>query len=1199
MTESDHPAPGRLNLGFWALVAVNFQTVLSYFAFMYALVYYILERFSVTPPSASGWRMGVTGAAFALPYLLLSRVAGGLSDRLSKRTVIVFTKLGELGVAAMGFGLLYWLGGAPSSLGEPYYWTAMGILFLFAVQGALYSPAKYGILAEIFPEARLPWANGVIELSSFAGLVCGLILGGSYYVSFNAGNAPLHQVCVGLAALALGGLALSTAIAKVAPAAPGEKLALRLLPDYEWVRAITKDRMVLISAVAISYYYAIGWIVLSNAPLWGQQGLGLSGSTVSGEPRGLSDVMASPFILVALVALGAGVGAWFAGSLQKRGVDIGFVPLGGLGASLCLFPLAFARAGMTAEGALMISSSAFLTIMLLFLFLAGVMGGFFIVPMNAMLQKRVAAPLRGGVIATTHFINFVAVAVAMGFYAVFIKFFHFTPSNIFAVIAIVTLFAMTYYVTIVPEALLALVTTVVTRFIYRMRIHGAENIPKTGAALLISNHVSIVDALLITAISPRPVRFLVWEDLWDHPALGYFLKIMRAIPVASDTRPRALIKSLSMAADALNNGELVCLFSEVQLTKPGLMLPVRRGFKHILTKAPAPVVPVWLAGVSQGIFRYERKKYRWRWPNRLRNQIIGVIGEPMSHDVSTHDIRQSVQGLSADCSLVKKEYMAPVHHRFIKFARSHMGLFCVADANTKHDSKGDDGPKNFIKTLTGAIVIARRMRKIWRDQEMIGILLPPSGAGVMVNIAAALAGKVIVNLNYTTGPDILRHCMNECGIKTVITSKLFLTRAKIEEPAGCLFLEDMMKNNPVKPIEKIIGLAAAVAMPIRALEKFCGAKKLPTPDTLFTIIFSSGSTGMPKGIMLTHHNIASNIESIDRAVSIWEDDKLIGFLPFFHSFGFTVALWGSLCIGFGAVHHPNPLEAKEIGNLVEKYGITIMVATPTFLQNYIRRTDAEKFQSLEYVLTGAEKLPKRIADAFHEKFGVVVHEGYGTTECSPVVSVNVDEYRSRGYYQLTTKRGTVGHPAPGVAVRITNVDTGEIMPGGQAGMIEVRGANIMRGYLNQPEKTAEVIKPGGWYVTGDMGFIDDDGFVQITDRLSRFSKIAGEMVPHMRIEDELHTAYGAADQTFAVAGVPDEAKGERLVVLHTADPERIKETLEKLTAAGLPNLWIPRVNSFHRVDLIPILGTGKLDLSRIKKMALEFSGAEKSESADA
>ena len=323
--------------------------------------------------------------------------------------------------------------------------------------------------------------------------------------------------------------------------------------------------------------------------------------------------------------------------------------------------------------------------------------------------------------------------------------------------------------------------------------------------------------------------------------------------------------------------------------------------------------------------------------------------------------------------------------------------------------------------------------------------------------------------------------------------------------------------------------------------------------------------------------------------AIRASDRFVGILPFFHSFGFTATIAAPAVLGFGVVYHPSPLDAKVIGELVQKYRCTFLLATPTFLQLYLRTCEAEQFGSLAYVVTAAEKLPERLAQAFEDKFGIRPLEGYGCTECAPAVAVNTHDFRAAGFRQVGAKRGKIGHPLPGVVVRIVDPDTREPLGAGQPGLMLVRGPNVMQGYLGKPEQTAAVLRDG-WYVTGDVAAIDEDGFLQITDRLSRFSKIGGEMVPHIKVEEKLHELAGVTEQTFVVASVPDEKKGERLVVLHKLAPEPLQACLEKLAQCDLPNLWKPRPDQFFRVEVFPLLGSGKLDLRKAKELAGQFTG---------
>jgi acyl-[acyl-carrier-protein]-phospholipid O-acyltransferase/long-chain-fatty-acid--[acyl-carrier-protein] ligase len=416
-------------------------------------------------------------------------------------------------------------------------------------------------------------------------------------------------------------------------------------------------------------------------------------------------------------------------------------------------------------------------------------------------------------------------------------------------------------------------------------------------------------------------------------------------------------------------------------------------------------------------------------------------------------------------------------------------------------------------------------------------------------------------------------------------------------PGRTLLLEDVLSSPHIG--EKLAAFLLAWLTPGALLRKALGGartisaaevgrKSEAAIDSLATIIFSSGSTGDPKGVMLTHFNLASNIQQVSQIFMLGRSDRILGILPFFHSFGFMAALWLPAVNGAGVVYHPNPLDAQMIGALVKKYAVTFMVATPTFLQAYIRRCPPESFGSLQYVLVGAEKLPERLAQAFEDTFGIRALEGYGCTECSPVVTVNGRDFRAAGFRQVAGKRGRIGHPLPGVSVKIVDIDTGQPVAMGNTGMLLVKGPNVMKGYLGKPEKTAEVLH-NGWYTTGDIALVDEDGFLTITDRLSRFSKIGGEMVPHIRIEEKLQDMADSTEQVFAVTSLPDEKKGERIAVLTTLSDQALGPVLEKLSQCDLPALWKPKANLFFYTEKLPMLGTGKTDLRGVKQVATSMA----------
>ncbi|MDX9974027.1 MAG: AMP-binding protein, partial [FCB group bacterium] len=481
------------------------------------------------------------------------------------------------------------------------------------------------------------------------------------------------------------------------------------------------------------------------------------------------------------------------------------------------------------------------------------------------------------------------------------------------------------------------------------------------------------------------------------------------------------------------------------------------------------------------------------------------------------------------------------------------------------------------------------MHRTLRGPAAVGILVPPSVGGAVANVAVQIMGKVAVNLNYTASAESLKSAADQSELRHVITSRQFLERVPIEPPGEAIYLEDIMDTVTAK--DRIVALLMAALCPVRLLERAVGSPKHRGQDDLAAIIFSSGSTGMPKGAMLTHFNLLSNIETALQVFPHEPEESMMGILPFFHSFGFMGTLWLPLTYGFRVAYFPNPLEAKAVGLMCAKHRCTFLIATNTFFQNYIRRCAPEDFSSQKYALGGAEKLTERVREAFKAKFGNEPLEGYGTTECSPVVALNCPDFRAPGFFQVGTKRGSVGHPLPGISVKTVDPETLEDLPAGATGLLCVKGPNIMQGYLKMPDLTAEVLRDG-WYNTGDVTRIDEDGFIWITDRLARFSKIAGEMVPHQKVEEVLHDLLGLTEQAFAVVGVPDVQKGERLVVLHTVTDDQVQEVLAKLDKSGLPKLWVPRGSAFYRVEAIPILGTGKLDLQRSKALAKELDVGE-------
>jgi acyl-[acyl-carrier-protein]-phospholipid O-acyltransferase / long-chain-fatty-acid--[acyl-carrier-protein] ligase len=344
---------------------------------------------------------------------------------------------------------------------------------------------------------------------------------------------------------------------------------------------------------------------------------------------------------------------------------------------------------------------------------------------------------------------------------------------------------------------------------------------------------------------------------------------------------------------------------------------------------------------------------------------------------------------------------------------------------------------------------------------------------------------------------------------------------------------------------------------------------------------------------LTHDNVAANVESIVQAVTLLPTDCMLGVLPFFHSFGYTVTLWAPLQVGASGAYHADPRQSREIGELCKKHHCTIYLTTATFLRFCLKKCEPDDFRSIRGLVCGAEKLPPSLAEEFHQRFGVRPLEGYGCTELSPVVSTNLPDQFAGGLTQTHNRTGTVGAPLPGIAARTVHPDTHKVLPPGEEGLLVVTGANVMKGYLNKPDLTAAAMVDG-WYITGDMARIDAEGHLTITGRLSRFAKVGGEMVPLEKVEEALHDALGTSERVCVVACVPDESRGERVVVLYDVEAFvvfdlTLRQWSQKLPALGLPNLWVPGERDFHAVPELPVLGSGKVNLQGVKDLALSLA----------
>jgi acyl-[acyl-carrier-protein]-phospholipid O-acyltransferase/long-chain-fatty-acid--[acyl-carrier-protein] ligase len=1132
--------------GFWSLIVTQFQG-----AFSDNILRNLLLSIVIGMNMAQTQRetfVSVVTFLFSVPFLIFSMPGGWLADRFSKRQVTIWTKVMEFGSMLL----------ATAGLATHMLTLSLVALTLVASQAALFGPSKYGLLPELLPEKNLSWGNGVIELWTFMAIIIGTVVGAWMGQQFAGREVIAGYMLLGLSAV---GFLTSFGVDNVPAAAPEKPFRFNIVGDlWTQIGKMRKDRALFLAVMGNTYFWFLGSLLFSTIVIYGPDVLHVS-QTKTGY-------------LNALLAVGIGIGSMTAGWVSDSKIEYGLIPLGSIGMTVTGFILGVSPHGMV--------SSALLLGML------GFWAGFFAVPVNALIQHKPADEDKGGIIAAANLLSFVGIALSSVVYFVFTQYIHLNPQGVIVAGSAITAFATVYVLYLLPEWLGRLILFFVTRTIYRVRVIGRDNFPEKSGALLVCNHMSFVDVALLIAATDRPIRFLMYKGIYDHPIVKPIAKVLKAIPISSELRPREMLHSLHVASEALRNDEIVCVFAEGQITRTGQMLPFRRGLERIMKDVDVPIIPVNLDGVWGSIFSFARGRFLWKVPHHIPYHVTVSFGTPMPSTSTAIDVRTAVQELHAAAFEVRKPYMKTLDRAFVHTARLHPLQFFMADGKTPRVS--------CASALSKTIYIGRRLRRQVGEQPMIGILIPPSVGGALTNYALMLAGRIPVNLNYTASNEIISSSAQQCGIDVVITSKAFLDRfPNMIIPGRTLLLEDALTAPRLS--EKLAALALAWLTPVGLLKRALGANRVKLQsefatgsgraaqmDQLATVIFSSGSTGDPKGVMLTHFNIMSNISQITQVFMLDFRDKILGILPFFHSFGFMAGLWLPAVQGVGVVFHVNPLDAQTVGALIEKYRVTLLVATPTFLQAYMRRCKPESFGSLQYVLVGAEKLQERVALAFEDQFGIRPLEGYGCTECSPIVAVNGKDFRAPGFRQVAAKRGKIGHPLPAVSVKILDIDTGQPVPPGTSGMLLVKGPNVMRGYLGKPEKTAEVLHDG-WYTTGDIAMMDEDGFLTITDRLSRFSKIGGEMVPHILIEEKLNELGDSTEQVFAVTAVPDDKKGEQLVVIHTLPESKLAPVLEKFAQCNLPALWKPKPSQFVHVDAIPVLGTGKMDLRGIKVLA--------------
>lgn len=1099
---------------------------------------------------------------FSAPFILLAPLAGSLGDRLPKHRIIRAVRLIDVPIAVLGI----W-GFAVSSPA-----LMLSALTLLAIASAFFAPTKLAVIPELVPSERLSKANALIAAATVVAILVGTCLAvctDAEALAWIAGHLgitlPQHSTVITLSLVAgvlcLIGIIGAYRIPALPAQAPNTPIAM---PWAVWrqMKSLNNNPGTWSAALALAGFWALGGAAFAGLSSLGQVTYGLSVTGTVG-------------IFLALV-VGMVVGSGLAPVLTARAFPAGLPLLGALlaGTSFIVMGWTAHEHGVLLSNAVangldvkdLQSDLTSLKAVIFWLFMTGVGAGLWEVPVTVLLQERSIAGQRNLVMAAVTVLGSLGTFIAAGAFHVLTSVGLSTPQAFMACGAFTVLLAIIlawHY----RKQCAGWLLTLATNTAYRVRVSGAENMPTTGGCLVVCNHLSYSDGLILGAHLPRPGRFLVYRGYVEAPVIGLFMRAAGVIPVAAEDSRRALLASIDVAIEAAKAGEVVVIFPEGKLTRSGQMDVFRSGLERIASRAGVPVVPAHLDGLWGTVTSFARK---WSFPRPWRPVSLR-IGAPLPSTTTAAQARAHVMALSYESAQARSDRdQRTLGGEALARMRRHPFRPAIRDAG---------GVLSYWKLIAVARVLAKRL-DLADDERCVGLLMPPGRGGAMANLALAFLGRTAVNLNHTVGPVQLKRMCEMAGVRTIISATPYLKR--IGDPGLSVRMVQLDEVMKVTSALSVIG-AALVAFLLPT-----GFWVRAKADDVAAIIFSSGSTGDPKGIELTHRQVLANITAVSEGLELsGERDALLSPLPLFHSFGLVPGFWLGLVLGMPSAAHPDPTDAKALGNLAEACGATFLISTPTFVRGYMRRIEPEQFKTLRFAVVGAERCPPDLKLAFRERYNAELLEGYGCTELAPTVALNLLPVKRNGATELRSRDGTVGRPLPGLNVFTIHPESHEILPAGREGLLVVQSPSRMRGYLDRPDLTEKAFLHGG-YNTGDVGKVDEDGFVHITGRLARFAKIGGEMVPLDNVEQAVHqavlTIVGAdAAIEIAVASITDEARGERLIVLHTGftgDWEKLLASLE-----DLPALWRPRSRDVRQVEAIPKLGTGKRDLAGLKKLA--------------
>ena len=1114
--------------------------------------------FKVYDGSEQVFLTAIVNALILLPFILMFSTAGFIADKYAKSSVMKFAAWIAVGLTC-GITLFYALG---------WFWAAFAMTFLLAVQSAIYSPAKYGYIKSLFGKENLAEGNGLVQAVSIIGILSGTLLFSVLFESFYPDQA-LGKADILITLVPIGYILMATSIL--------ELVMMYRLPKLEQtdtqqrfefsdftsgkmtrdnLRPVIKNHVILQSIIGLSLFWSVGQVMLAAFPSFAKQQTGETNTIV---------IQA----ILAASGIGIAIGSMIAARFSRNYIETGLVPV--------------AAAGIAAGLFLLPGLQDLLWMGLDFMFI-GAMGGLLIVPLNALIQFHAGSHQIGRVLAANNLLQnismllFLAVTVAFSWAEL-------ESRQLLYLISIVALLGFGYSVYQLPQSLVRFMLSYLLSARYRVRVEGMQKLPSSGGVLLLGNHISWLDWAIVQIASPRPVRFVMIRSIYERWYLNWFFKMFGCIPIEAGVGSK---KSLEQVTELLNNGEVVCLFPEGMISYNGQLSEFKHGYEKAARAAndDVVIVPFYLHGLWGSQFSRANLHFKNMRKRGQRRDLSVHFGDVLDRNTGAEILKRRVFDLSIQAWQSFVDEQPSLGDAWIETVKRNPLKMALADTMSE--------PLSSFKLLSAAMLFSKRIRRQSPEQN-IGLLLPTSGAGIITNMAGLLAGKTLVNLNYTASSQAFASALQQAGIRTVYSSRRFLDKlskrgldfSQLLQSVEVVMLEDLKQS--IGKVEMIATWLSARLLPTWLLQKLYS--KNHDADTTAAILFSSGSEGAPKGIQLSHHNITANLKQVAEVLHAESGDRVLASLPLFHAFGLTVTQFLPLIEGLPVICHADPTDSQGIAKAVAKYKATIMCATSTFLRLYTRDSKAQALMldSLRLVVSGAERLNPEVRDAFKLKFGKDIYEGYGATETAPVASVNLpDTMDPSNLKQLQGhKPGTVGLPLPGSSFMVVDPQSLKELETGTDGLVLIAGPQVMQAYLDNPEKTAEVIHELNgirWYATGDKGHLDEDGYLTIVDRYSRFAKIGGEMISLGEVEQAVSKSLSHEAMDVIAVNLPDERKGERVVLL-TEQPIELKALKQAMLEKGVNPLLIPA--ELITLEQLPKLGSGKTDYVKARQLAMQ------------